>query len=71
MFQTCARLSCRQATNANPLDKILHGSVGYLTPRSGGITDQQLITRRIKIPSFRNPFVDVCFALTDDNNGKC
>uniref|UniRef100_A0A670YQW2 Mediator of RNA polymerase II transcription subunit 1 n=1 Tax=Pseudonaja textilis TaxID=8673 RepID=A0A670YQW2_PSETE len=25
-----------QATNANPLDKILHGSVGYLTPRSGG-----------------------------------
>ncbi|NXX13101.1 MED1 polymerase, partial [Podargus strigoides] len=26
-----------QATNANPLDKILHGSVGYLTPRSGGL----------------------------------
>ncbi|KAK9396878.1 mediator of RNA polymerase II transcription subunit 1 [Crotalus adamanteus] len=25
-----------QATNASPLDKILHGSVGYLTPRSGG-----------------------------------
>ncbi|XP_058279632.1 mediator of RNA polymerase II transcription subunit 1 isoform X2 [Hirundo rustica] len=26
-----------QATNATPLDKILHGSVGYLTPRSGGL----------------------------------
>ncbi|XP_071433501.1 mediator of RNA polymerase II transcription subunit 1 isoform X2 [Pithys albifrons albifrons] len=26
-----------QATNANPLEKILHGSVGYLTPRSGGL----------------------------------
>uniref|UniRef100_A0A8C3BQV8 Mediator of RNA polymerase II transcription subunit 1 n=1 Tax=Cairina moschata TaxID=8855 RepID=A0A8C3BQV8_CAIMO len=26
-----------QATNANPLDKILRGSVGYLTPRSGGL----------------------------------
>uniref|UniRef100_A0A8C4L2W4 Mediator of RNA polymerase II transcription subunit 1 n=1 Tax=Equus asinus TaxID=9793 RepID=A0A8C4L2W4_EQUAS len=25
-----------KATNAGPLDKILHGSVGYLTPRSGG-----------------------------------
>ena len=25
-----------KATNAAPLDKILHGSVGYLTPRSGG-----------------------------------
>ncbi|XP_024065794.1 mediator of RNA polymerase II transcription subunit 1 isoform X2 [Terrapene carolina triunguis] len=25
-----------QATNASLLDKILHGSVGYLTPRSGG-----------------------------------
>ncbi|XP_076399409.1 mediator of RNA polymerase II transcription subunit 1 isoform X2 [Peromyscus maniculatus bairdii] len=25
-----------KATNATPLDKILHGSVGYLTPRSGG-----------------------------------
>uniref|UniRef100_A0A8D2Q4H8 Mediator of RNA polymerase II transcription subunit 1 n=1 Tax=Varanus komodoensis TaxID=61221 RepID=A0A8D2Q4H8_VARKO len=25
-----------QATNASPLDKILHGTVGYLTPRSGG-----------------------------------
>ncbi|KAJ6660697.1 hypothetical protein lerEdw1_017694 [Lerista edwardsae] len=25
-----------QATNASPLDKILHGNVGYLTPRSGG-----------------------------------
>uniref|UniRef100_A0A2K5ZM72 Mediator of RNA polymerase II transcription subunit 1 n=1 Tax=Mandrillus leucophaeus TaxID=9568 RepID=A0A2K5ZM72_MANLE len=29
-------LSYRKATNAGPLDKILHGSVGYLTPRSGG-----------------------------------
>ncbi|MBV99981.1 Mediator of RNA polymerase II transcription subunit 1, partial [Eschrichtius robustus] len=27
-----------KATNAGPLDKILHGSVGYLTPRSGGMT---------------------------------
>uniref|UniRef100_A0A8D2BQ02 Mediator of RNA polymerase II transcription subunit 1 n=1 Tax=Sus scrofa TaxID=9823 RepID=A0A8D2BQ02_PIG len=26
----------KKATNAGPLDKILHGSVGYLTPRSGG-----------------------------------
>lgn len=25
-----------KATNAGPLDKILHGSVGYLSPRSGG-----------------------------------
>ncbi|TKC38451.1 hypothetical protein EI555_002553 [Monodon monoceros] len=25
-----------KVTNAGPLDKILHGSVGYLTPRSGG-----------------------------------
>lgn len=39
LLQTCGRLSCRQATNANPLDKILHGSVGYLTPRSGGTFD--------------------------------
>lgn len=38
-FLTGDGLSCRQATNANPLDKILHGSVGYLTPRSGGIFD--------------------------------
>lgn len=29
--------SHRKATNAGPLDKILHGSVGYLTPRSGGM----------------------------------
>ncbi|ETE70899.1 Mediator of RNA polymerase II transcription subunit 1, partial [Ophiophagus hannah] len=31
-----SKMAGMQATNASPLDKILHGSVGYLTPRSGG-----------------------------------